>query len=109
MDNYYEKGLAMSTVTITLKAFGNAGEARITSVSFPMEVEPENHLAFCEKVFADTNCYSGWVWDIIEPLLSPNRTHTALSVGDEIKIGEKSYLCDRIGFVEIKDENATVS
>ena len=99
----------MSKVTITLKAFGDdlkSGRV-VSSVSFDnIGVRADDHIAFCEKIFADLNLYMGWVWDIVEPLLSPNRTHTALSVGDEIEIDGKVYRCENVGFSEVQKVGA---
>ena len=99
----------MSKVTITLKAFGDDLESGrvVSSVSFgSVVILPDDHITFCEKVFADLNLYTGWVWDIVEPLLSPNRTHTALSVGDEIEIDDKVYRCENVGFSEVQKVGA---
>lgn len=87
----------MSNIKVTWKAFGDRPELGkfISSVEFetPLEHNEEDLLGeiivqqnFCEKLFAQTNLYSGNFWDIIEPLLSKSRTHTSLSVGDEIEI-----------------------
>ena len=99
----------MSKVTITLKAFGDDLESGrvVSSVSFDrITVWADDHIAFCEKIFADLNTYMGWVWDIVEPVLSPNRTHTALSVGDEIEIDGKVYRCENVGFSEVQKVGA---
>ena len=99
----------MSKVTITLKAFGDdlkSGRV-VSSVSFDSTtISVDNHITFCETVFADLNLYTGWVWDTVEPLLSPNRTHTALSVGDEIEIDGKVYRCENVGFSEVQKVGA---
>ena len=99
----------MSQVTITLKAFGDdlkSGRV-VSSVSFDSTtISVDNHITFCETVFADLNLYTGWVWDTVEPLLSPNRTHTALSVGDEIEIDGKVYRCENVGFSEVQKVGA---
>ena len=99
----------MSKVTITLKAFGDDLESGrvVSSVSFDsITISVDNHITFCETVFADLNLYTGWVWDTVEPLLSPNRTHTALSVGDEIEIDGKVYRCENVGFSEVQKVGA---
>jgi hypothetical protein len=38
------------------------------------------------------------LWETIESKLSPNRTHTSLSVGDEIEIDGRAYVCKDLGF-----------
>ena len=40
---------------------------------------------------------------IIEPLLSETRTHTSISVGDEIEIDGQVYICADFGFEKIED------
>lgn len=55
-------------------------------------------LVILDIIFRDTNVYEGFMWNIIEPKLSPLRTHTALSVGDEIEIDGRVYLCENIGW-----------
>lgn len=94
----------MSKVIITYKAFGDdlRNGRVVSSVEFEgITVWADDHIAFCEKIFADTNTYTGWVWDIVEPLLPLNRTHTAVSVGDEIEIDGKVYRCENVGFIEL--------
>jgi hypothetical protein len=53
-------------------------------------------------VFAQTNCYAGSLWEKLEPVLPANRTHTALSVGDEVAISKEgvaiTYRCDNFGW-----------
>ena len=92
----------MSKITITWKAFGDFDGRIVSSVSFNTVENYEtdfDRLGFCEGVFAQTNTYTGPLWDIIEPRLDPKRTHTALSVGDEVSVDGWVYVCDRIGFI----------
>jgi hypothetical protein len=65
-------------------------------------------LQLCEKVFEQTNLYQGELWDRIEPLLPDTRTHTALSVGDLVRIGDRVYKCANIGFKLIEEAGRTV-
>lgn len=85
----------MSQVTITWKAFGDA-----TSATFDV---PDNGDAIdiCDMLFRQTNLYEGYAWNILEPLLPENRTHTALSVGDEITVNGVTYRCEPIGWAEV--------
>jgi hypothetical protein len=95
----------MATVTITWKAFGNKPERNrfISSVTFDTEfaITDENRDKFFNVVYQQTNLYSGNLWNIIEPLLSETRTHTALSVGDEIKIDDTTYAVADFGFEKV--------
>ena len=97
----------MSKVKITWKAFGSKPEQGryITSVEFETEfaITAENRDQFFNVVYQQTNLYSGNLWNIIEPKLSEFRTHTALSIGDEIKIDGQVYICSDFGFEKIED------
>ena len=37
------------------------------------------------------------LWETIESKLSPTRTHTSLSVGDEVEIDGRAYVCKDLG------------
>lgn len=83
------------TITITWKAFGTP-----TSVEFELDTH-DSPLALCERVFMDTNRYQGSIWDIVEPILPENRTHTAVSVGDEVAVDGKVFRCESVGWREL--------
>jgi hypothetical protein len=91
------KGQTMNKIKITWKAFSDSALRPETSVEFDTElfVAP---LAFCDMVFRATNVYSGALWDLIQPMLSPDRTHTALSVGDEVTVDNVTYRCEHAGW-----------
>jgi hypothetical protein len=57
----------------------------------------------CEWIYKDTNTYSGLIWNQIEKKLSATRTHTSISVGDEIEINGQVYICADFGFEKIED------
>lgn len=97
-------------VKITWKAFGNQVERKrfISSVTFALPIEADNEQAeysVCNTIYSQTNQYDGTIWlKHIQPLLAPNRTHTALSVGDEIELTNEDtnmvrrYVCAPIGW-----------
>jgi hypothetical protein len=95
----------MAQIEITWKAFGNRPEVNrfISSVQFDTEFNIAEHDVdnFLEVVYSQTNFYKGNLWNLIEPLLSPTRTHTALSVGDEIKIDNTTYTVANCGFEKV--------
>jgi len=97
----------MSKVKITWKAFGESAESGrfISSVEFETEfaINDENRDQFFGVVYQQTNTYSGNLWNIIEPKLSATRTHTAISIGDEIEIDGQVYICADFGFEKIED------
>lgn len=82
----------MKQVEIIWGAFG--GNA---NVEFEIDFEGSD-LELRNQIFQDTNLYSGKIWEIIEPKLPANRTHTALSVGDEVRIDDTIYRCAEIGW-----------
>lgn len=96
----------MSKVKITWKAFGDKPEISrfISSVEFETEfkIEESDVDKFLEVVYHTTNTYSGNLWEIIQPLLSETRTHTSLSVGDEVEIDGVGYVCADFGFKKVE-------
>ena len=101
----------MTTIKLTYKAFGNIPERNkeITSVEFDVETGMTPDLDLMNLIYEATNLqdelYSFGaksvtylVWELIKPLLSPNRTHTSLSVGDEIQIQYRTYAITHDGF-----------
>lgn len=98
----------MAKVTVTWKAFGNRQNRQISSVTIEVPndfVAPQFHNSVMNSIYQDTNLYRGFYWNLIEPLLSPNRTHTSLSIGDEITIGEQTYVCADFGWLKVEDAN----
>jgi hypothetical protein len=95
----------MSQVKVTWKAFGDKPEIGrfVSSVEFETEFAVEDANKFCEVIFHATNTYSGNLWQIIQPLLSETRTHTSISIGDEIEINGQVYICADFGFEKIED------
>ena len=97
----------MSKVKVTWKAFGDKPEIGrfISSVEFETDFKIQSHDVdqFLNVVYRVTNTYSGNLWDIIQPLLSETRTHTALSIGDEIEIDGQVYIVADFGFEKIED------
>ena len=95
----------MSKVKVTWKAFGNKPEIDryISFVEFETEFTVEDAQKFCEVVYHVTNTYSGNLWEIIQPKLSAFRTHTSISIGDEIEIDGQVYICADFGFEKIED------
>lgn len=97
----------MSKVKITWKAFGDKPEIGrfVSSVEFETDFKIQSHDVdqFLNVVYRVTNTYSGNLWDIIQPLLSETRTHTALSIGDEIEIDGQVYIVADFGFEKIED------
>ena len=92
----------MKQVTITWKAFNPSRlhDEAITSRTIEVDTN-DDAMTLCNRVFRDTNLYSGELWDLIEPVLSPFRTHTALSVGDEVAVDGVTFRCEGAGWSEL--------
>lgn len=92
----------MKNIKVTWKAFGESPihNEYITSVEFYWDTDL-SALEICEQIFQDTNKYRGAMWDTIEPMLSPQRTHTALSVGDEVEVNGVTYRCEGFGWLQL--------
>jgi hypothetical protein len=96
----------MKEVKVTWKAFGDKPQIGrfVSSVEFKLPVSDKTDLAICEEIFKQTNLYQGTWWSLlIQPLLSQTRTHTALSVGDEVEIDGVAYICADLGFIKVSD------
>ena len=98
----------MTKVKVTWKAFGNKPEINryISFVEFELpevvsKTVSDQHI--CEQIYKQTNTYGGPVWEIIQPKLSAFRTHTSISIGDEIEIDGQVYICADFGFEKIED------
>jgi hypothetical protein len=97
----------MSKVKVTWKAFGDKPKAGkfVSSVEFETEfkIAEADVDQFLNVVYRVTNTYSGNLWEIIQPKLSPTRTHTSLSIGDEVEIDGRVYIVADLGFEKIED------
>lgn len=92
-------------IKITWKTFGDKPQINryISSVEFDLALtNPNTDEEIMDALYAQTNLYSGTLWNKIEPLLAPTRTHTALSVGDEIAIDGRTYKVADCGFTLIE-------
>lgn len=88
-------------VTITYKAFASVLRDGYEVTSVVVDWAGGAGLddsQVCEAVFHATNTYSGKLWELIKPHLSPRRTHTALSVGDEVHVNGITYRCEPVGW-----------
>lgn len=81
-----------TTITITWKAFGSPTSA---TIQYDTGLDEDAILA---KAFRETNLYEGYLWNALEPHLPEDRTHTALSVGDEVTINGNVFRCEPFGW-----------
>lgn len=99
-------------VQVTHKAFANLvteDDAEEPVSTLVVEWEGGDDLSdeqVCEAVFLQTNIYHGDLWELIVPVLSPRRTHTALSVGDEVTVRGITYRCEPAGWKAVAVEIA---
>jgi hypothetical protein len=98
MNNYFNHRQE-SEVTVTWKAFGEPTSATIwfRNDDYP----PATPLGVCAMLFSQTNLYKGHLWDLLETVLPENRTHTALSVGDEVTVDGVTHRCQPVGWLEV--------
>lgn len=82
-------------VVITWVSLSNGSRVSSPVVLFPWN---DSDHGLCEKVYSDTNLYSGEFWEKLEKWLPQDRSHTALSIGDSVSIDGKVYVCDDFGF-----------
>ena len=100
----------MTTIKITWKTFGNQPERSqyISSAEFKLEFA-DAYLDICNAIYKVTNLQDELsefgarkfeidLWETIKAILPANRTHTSLSVGDEIQIGVRVYEITNTGF-----------
>jgi len=98
-------------IKISWKAFGDKPEIGrfVSSVEFELgsftgqNINEIADVNICEWIYKDTNTYSGLIWNQIEKKLSATRTHTSISIGDEIEIDGQVYICADFGFIKKED------
>jgi len=90
----------MTHITITWKAgfhptTGFNGDD--TDATFFYNFGELTDLEICNKIYQETNLYTGEVWEVIKLVLPEERTHTALSVFHGPKVdGELTQIGDTI-------------
>jgi len=103
-------------IKVTWKAFGNKIEQGryVSSVEFELLDTKPSHDVLLNAIYKATNLQDEladfgakaldiYLWKVIEPRLASDRTHTSLSVGDEIEIDGQTYVCADIGWVKVED------
>ena len=109
----------MAQIKITYKAFGEQPERNryITSVEFEVEIADVLDVHIMDAIYEATNLqdelaafnrpsFTLSLWKTIKPLLSQNRTHTSLSVGDEIQIDNRIYEIADVGYTMLSPVKA---
>jgi hypothetical protein len=103
-------------VKVTWKAFGNKIEQGryVSSVEFEVLDAKPTHEVLLNAIYKATNlqdeladfngtAFEIYLWKVIEARLASDRTHTSLSVGDEIEIDGQTYVCADIGWVKAEE------
>jgi hypothetical protein len=107
----------MATIAITYKAFQhNVREGRegVTTARFDFPLPTFKDTWILDMIYEATNLqdelvefggtpYGVLVWNEIKKVLPINRTHTSLSVGDEIQIDDRLYSIENVGFKLMAD------
>jgi hypothetical protein len=92
----------MTEIKISWKALELSGDREHASVKFELADVTNKDGAIdtdiCNVLFSQTNHRLGKLWDIIKPNLSPKRTHTGLTYGDEIEIDGRVWVCSELGW-----------
>ena len=106
----------MTKIKITWKAYGNQPQRErfISSVEVELVNQVSDDFRICEAIFKVTNLQGDLaefgaslteinLWETIKPKLSPTRTHTSLSIGDEVEIDGRAYVCADLGFIKVSE------
>jgi hypothetical protein len=104
----------MAQITITWKAFGDRPESNrfVSSATYELETGDATHQTIADLLYQVTNLQDdlaefnapAWkiaLWNKIKAGLPINRTHTSLSIGDEISIENIKYELQEFGFDKV--------
>lgn len=108
------------SIKITWKAFGDQPERKqfISSVQFDLHTY-KTDAQILNDIYEATNLQDELadfgrpneailLWKTIEVLLSPTRTHTSLSIFDEIIIDDSTYEVGPYGFAKLVSEEVSI-
>ena len=106
-------------VKVTWKAFGNKIEQGryVSSVEFDIldyKIPADKYHLLLDAIYKATNlqgeleefngtAFEIYLWKVIEARLAPDRTHTSLSVGDEIEIEGQAYICGDTHWLKVEE------
>ena len=106
----------MTKIKITWKAYGNQPQRErfISSVEVELVNQVSDDFRICEAIFKVTNLQGELaefgaslteinLWETIKSKLSATRTHTSLSIGDEVEIDGRAYVCADLGFIKVSE------
>lgn len=89
----------MKNIAVALKAFEAFG-SKATSFDFtmPSGTALETDLDICEAIFRQTHGQDGELWAVIRSALPEGRSHSSLSLGDEVSVDGRRYRFHVSGF-----------
>jgi len=102
----------MTTIKITYKAFAHNARPTtqgVTTAQFELETADVLDNDIMNVIYKVTNLQDDLnefgasnfeikLWETIKAILPANRTHTSLSIGDEIQIAGRNYEVSNVGF-----------
>lgn len=100
------KWTAFKEHAVDLARKGKIGDAEMT-----FEV-PTNHyvldgddMVWLEYLFECTNLYQGGIWKHhLDGKMPEERSHTAISIGDQVVLDGRAYSCEMVGWKLIQDK-----
>jgi hypothetical protein len=113
----------MTTIAITFKAFQRYADTlqerdkvAISTARLDTELPAVNDEAILDMIYKVTNlqselaefgasAYEINLWNEIQKVLPAKRSHTSISVGDEIQIADRLYSVEMSGFKQLCCEN----
>lgn len=105
-----------TAITVRWKAFSNPIRTEEGRKVFPVTeatvatslFDYANDLEICNKVYAQTNLYYGEFWTELEKVMPKNRSHTALSIGDEVVVQrmnvKATFRCAEFGWEKVEEQ-----
>jgi len=103
------KWTAFQHQAVALAEKGKIGNAEM-SFEVPTdkwEVE-EDDIRMLDYLFECTNLYQGAIWKLfLDGKMPEERSHTALSVGDQVVLDGRAYSCELGDWKLIKDKAST--
>lgn len=85
------------TKNIEVRWISIADKSNVASMKFTW-VTSDSDIGICNQLYEATNVYAGSVWNSIVAFIPKVRSHTALSVGDQIVINDVVYECADFGW-----------
>ena len=103
------KWTAFKHQAVALAERGKIGNAEMT-----FEVPTDHYeldgddMVWLEYLFECTNLYQGAIWKLfLDGKMPEDRSHTALSVGDQVVLDGRAYGCAMTGWDILEDETVS--